>query len=152
MRTVCTCVHVHTPAGHAVVQAQVCVEDREASLCRGTSYTQCPGEGCSEVEGGILEVSGIGGCVSPWSPVCEAHSKGFRVCFVSVLYLDKKKLAIRIPLQDEQNHTLFHNLQGRSFILLTDLSQFGQWPCFQPLEIEGSPRPLLSLQAPKCHA
>lgn len=35
MWTVSTCVHLHTPAGHAVVQAQVCVEDGEVSLCRG---------------------------------------------------------------------------------------------------------------------
>lgn len=30
-----------------------------------------PGEGSSKVEGGIFEVSGVGGCVSPQNPACE---------------------------------------------------------------------------------
>lgn len=99
MWTVSTCVHLHTPAGHAVVRPRCVWRTGRRARAEDTSYTQCPGESCSKVEGRILEVSGIGSSGSPWTPVCEAHSSGFRVCFVSVLWLDEK-LAIPIPLQD----------------------------------------------------
>lgn len=38
---------------------------------RSVPVAEGPGEGSSKVEGGIFEVSGVGGCVSPQNPACE---------------------------------------------------------------------------------